>query len=255
MAATRPIAVANNASAMPGATTARLVFLLAAMAAKECMMPHTVPNRPTKGAVAPTEARKTIQRSIRSISRPTVTVMARSTRSRTPPRTMSAPATREERRHSPIAAPNTAAMGCTGLAPSWSYNSSRLPPDQNRSSNASACRLARRMEVDLLEDDRPDPDAGQHQQHHDDLHDDVGLQEQRQDRQIAPWNGACCRTGRITHSASPPTPHATGPVSSRAGHPPPAHTPTARPAVPLSGPPRRNPAAAGQLHPLVQAAR
>ncbi len=147
MAATRPIAVANSASAMPGATTARLVFLLAAMPEKECMMPQTVPNRPMNGAVEPTEARKTIQRSIRSISRPTVTVMARSTRSRTPPRAMSAPATRAERRHSPMAAPNTAATGCAGLAPSWSYSSSRLPPDQNRSSNASAWRLARRSEV------------------------------------------------------------------------------------------------------------
>ena len=33
------------------------------------MMPQTVPNRPTNGAVEPTEARKIIQRSIRSISR------------------------------------------------------------------------------------------------------------------------------------------------------------------------------------------
>ena len=110
-------------------------------------MPHTVPNSPTNGAVEPTEARKIIQRSIRSISRLTVTVIARSTRFCTPPRLMSAPATRLERRHSPIAAPNTAANGWAGLAPSWSYSSSRLPPDQNRSSNALAWRLARRREA------------------------------------------------------------------------------------------------------------
>ena len=49
IAATRPMAVANSASAMPGATTARLVSCRAAMPAKLCMMPQTVPNRPMKG--------------------------------------------------------------------------------------------------------------------------------------------------------------------------------------------------------------
>ena len=56
---------------------------MAAMAEKLRMMPHTVPNSPTNGAVAPTDAKKIIQRSSRSISRCTVTVMARSMRSRT----------------------------------------------------------------------------------------------------------------------------------------------------------------------------
>src|SRR5215813_14047385 len=51
MAATRPMAVANRASAMPGATTARLVFCEPAMAEKLFMMPQTVPNSPIKGAV------------------------------------------------------------------------------------------------------------------------------------------------------------------------------------------------------------
>src|ERR1051325_837472 len=36
------------------------------------MMPHTVPNSPTKGAVEPTVARYAMKRSTRSISRPTV---------------------------------------------------------------------------------------------------------------------------------------------------------------------------------------
>ena len=84
------------------------------------MMPQTVPNRPTKGAVAPTEARNTIHRSCRSISRWIVTAIARSTRSRTLDRVTSAPATRALRRHSPIAAPNTAASGWAGLVPSAS---------------------------------------------------------------------------------------------------------------------------------------
>ena len=39
------------------ATTARLVFLAAAIAWKLFMMPHTVPKRPTKGEVEPTVAR------------------------------------------------------------------------------------------------------------------------------------------------------------------------------------------------------
>ena len=37
--------MANNASAMPGATTARLVLLEAAMAVKAVITPQTVPNR------------------------------------------------------------------------------------------------------------------------------------------------------------------------------------------------------------------
>ena len=38
---------------MPGATTARLVVCAFEMPMKLFMMPHTVPNRPTNGAVAP----------------------------------------------------------------------------------------------------------------------------------------------------------------------------------------------------------
>src|ERR1700750_1306916 len=53
MAAIRPSAVASSASAIPGATTARLVVCASEMPIKEFMMPHTVPNNPTKGAVAP----------------------------------------------------------------------------------------------------------------------------------------------------------------------------------------------------------
>ena len=53
IAATRPIAVASSASAMPGATTARFVVCAFEMPMKEFMMPQTVPNRPTNGEVAP----------------------------------------------------------------------------------------------------------------------------------------------------------------------------------------------------------
>ena len=64
IAATRPSAVASSASAMPGATTARLVVCTFEMPMKLFMMPQTVPNRPTKGAVAPTVARMPVPRII-----------------------------------------------------------------------------------------------------------------------------------------------------------------------------------------------
>src|SRR3954470_2826050 len=57
IAATRPIAVAMSASAMPGATVATDADFMAPMARKEFMMPHTVPKRPMKGAAEPVVAR------------------------------------------------------------------------------------------------------------------------------------------------------------------------------------------------------
>src|SRR5229473_1042733 len=69
MAAIRPMAVANSASAMPGATTASEVFLEAAIDWKLDMMPQTVPNRPTKGPAEPTVASTRSRRSSRSTSR------------------------------------------------------------------------------------------------------------------------------------------------------------------------------------------
>jgi len=65
MAATSPIAVASRASAIPGATTARLVVCCLEMPMKLFMMPHTVPNRPTKGAIAPVVANTPVPRVMR----------------------------------------------------------------------------------------------------------------------------------------------------------------------------------------------
>src|SRR5688572_4874941 len=62
MAAARPIAVASSASAMPGATTARLVVCAFEMPMKLFMMPQTVPNSPTNGAVAPMVASRPVPR-------------------------------------------------------------------------------------------------------------------------------------------------------------------------------------------------
>ena len=51
MAANNPSAVANSASAIPGATIAKLVFLEIAIDWNEFIIPQTVPNNPMKGAV------------------------------------------------------------------------------------------------------------------------------------------------------------------------------------------------------------
>ena len=72
MAANRPTAVAISASAMPGATTARLAEPARPMLWKASMMPITVPKRPMKGAELPVVARKESPRSRRSASRDAV---------------------------------------------------------------------------------------------------------------------------------------------------------------------------------------
>jgi len=107
---------------MPGATTARLVFFEAAMDWKLSMMPQTVPNSPTKGAVEPTVARNAMNRSTRSISRPTVTFMTRSMRCCRLARMTAVPRRPLEalRRHSRIAAPKTALIGSIGRWPTRS---------------------------------------------------------------------------------------------------------------------------------------
>ena len=64
MAATSPNAVASKASAMPGATTARLVVWDLEIPMNAFMMPQTVPNRPTNGAVAPIVASMPMPREI-----------------------------------------------------------------------------------------------------------------------------------------------------------------------------------------------
>src|SRR5438270_3152187 len=136
---------------MPGATTARLVFFEAAIDWKLSMIPQTVPNRPTNGAVAPTVARNVMKRSIRSISRPTVTFMTRSMRccrlariTAVPRRPLAA-----LRRHSRIAAAKTALIGSCGRWPTRSNRSSSEPPDQKVSSKLAAACCNRRRRSDL----------------------------------------------------------------------------------------------------------
>ena len=68
MATNSPSAVAKRASAIPGATTAKLVFWAIAIYWKLCIIPQTVPNKPTNGAVDPAVAKKVKFFSINSIS-------------------------------------------------------------------------------------------------------------------------------------------------------------------------------------------
>ena len=77
MAATRPKAVASRASAMPGATTARLVVCVFEMPMKLFMMPQTVPKRPMKGAVAPIVPRMPVPRLINRPARASIRSMQR----------------------------------------------------------------------------------------------------------------------------------------------------------------------------------
>src|ERR1700726_3220045 len=84
IAATRPIAVASSASAMPGATTARLVVCDFEMPIKLFMMPHTVPNSPTNGDVAPMVASTPMPSRIRRASARTISAKLEAARSLMP---------------------------------------------------------------------------------------------------------------------------------------------------------------------------
>src|SRR5579862_2891751 len=116
MAAIRPMAVANSASAIPGATTAREVFFDAAIDWKLDMMPQTVPNRPTNGPAEPTVASTRRRRSSRSISRAIETFITFSMRIWRPAKERAWLS--KERFHSRIAATKQAAIDWVGLADS-----------------------------------------------------------------------------------------------------------------------------------------
>ena len=59
MAASKPMAVATKASAMPGATIASVACFTWPKPMKAFRMPHTVPNKPTYGLVEPMVASNT----------------------------------------------------------------------------------------------------------------------------------------------------------------------------------------------------
>src|SRR6516164_11358117 len=141
MAATRPIAVANSASAIPGATTASEVFCEAAIDWKLVIMPATVPNRPMNGPAEPTVAKTRSRRSICSTSRAIATSMTFSMRICRPASERTWPS--RLRFHSRMAATNNAPVDCPGWVASDLYKSSSDWPDQNASSKWSPARRSR----------------------------------------------------------------------------------------------------------------
>ena len=93
------------------------MFFEAAIDWKLFMMPQTVPNNPTNGAVEPTDARKVIRFSSVSISRMMVRPITCSIRCRTLARNSLPLAVRPravDRRHSRMAEENTADIGSFG---------------------------------------------------------------------------------------------------------------------------------------------
>src|SRR4051812_38473633 len=116
MAANRPIAVANSASAMPGATTASDVFFEAAMERNDDMMPHTVPNRPTNGPADATDASTRRLDSSRSTSRAMETSSTFSMRACKPMKDEEA--AENDRFHSRMAATNSVAIALVGRSES-----------------------------------------------------------------------------------------------------------------------------------------
>src|SRR5580704_8886226 len=148
MAATRPIAVANSASAMPGATTDSDVFCDAAIDWKLVMMPATVPNSPMKGPAEPTVASTKSRRSMCSISRAMATSITFSIRICKPAKDFACPS--RLRFHSRLAGPNRLLKLLAGLA------------------NA-------RKQKGLVDGDRPHPDRANKQPEHHRLHDPVGV--------------------------------------------------------------------------------
>src|SRR6267142_5184186 len=84
IAAARPNAVASSASAIPGATTARLVVCDFKIPIKLFMMPHTVPNSPTNGDVAPMVASTPMPSRIRRASARTISAKLDAARSLMP---------------------------------------------------------------------------------------------------------------------------------------------------------------------------
>ena len=142
MAAARPMAVANRASAMAGATTVRLVFCWMAMAWKACMMPQTVPKRPMKGEAVATMASRGRPSSTRAVSRAITESITRSMRwiSRAAWVSLVRPLARASR-HSRRAACSMRGKAWRGRSPAcWAMSSSDRP-EETSSSKRSACRL------------------------------------------------------------------------------------------------------------------
>ena len=107
--------------------------------------------------------------------------------------------------------------GAPAGSPSASYSSSRLPPDQNRSSNPSASWLTRRRLDHFSNTTAQTQTLAPSRPMHDDLHDDVGLQEQAPERQIAPGRPQVHRIDSAIHRVLPCSPRRPGRLRCSAG--------------------------------------
>src|ERR1035437_7022060 len=183
MAATSPSAVASKASAMPGATTARLVVWDSEIPMKEFMMPQTVPNRPTNGAVAPVVARMPTPRE-------TCRVIAASTRS-------SRNATRSLNPSSMVPSDSSASRAVDRM----SCATASLSASQSRTASKTAaalqyfepatCNLLRNPQLNGLgEPNRPGHERGEGQANHHGLHHDIGIEEHAPRRKVSRQQGA-----------------------------------------------------------------
>ena len=141
MAAISPMAVANSASAMEGATTARDVFFWMAIDWKAFMMPQTVPNSPIKGDAVATMASEPRPSSRRAFSR---AMAASSTRSIRWIRKAAWPSVLRPllraSRHSRSAPCSMRGKAFLGRSPAAVATSSRLLPEATSSSKALAWR-------------------------------------------------------------------------------------------------------------------
>ncbi len=154
MAAARPMAVANSASAIEGATTVRLVFFCAAIAWKAVMIPQTVPNRPMKGEAVATMASRLRPSSTRCASRAMTLSSTRSMRwirkavwaSALPE--VSRPLARASR-HSRSAACSIRGRAWRGASPAAAAMSSSDRPDPTSSSNRLAKRFSAESRIAL----------------------------------------------------------------------------------------------------------
>ena len=132
---------------MPGATTASDVLFCAAIDVKLRMIPQTVPNRPTKGATAPTVARILRRSPSRSSSAATAAFIRVASRSRVPERSIVR--LRVERRHSSMPAVRIEALGNFSL-PRFEWNASMSSVAQKSFSNRSVALLMRFRRIEWV---------------------------------------------------------------------------------------------------------
>jgi hypothetical protein len=154
--------------AMPGATTAKLIVCSFEMPMKLFMIPQTVPNRPTKGAVAPMVARIPVERIILRPTPASIRSNRAVTRSLMP---LMLPRSRERR-----SSPFTAWINCATVrarvacGPNDRGKRARRGKHFLRAIKAAPCR----HEFECLDQpDRPRQHRCQPQTEHHRFHDDV----------------------------------------------------------------------------------